>query len=132
MLAIVSENKCELMSLIQKILILSLTTLFSLSFANNGEATWYAYPGKVRKTANGSVFNENAMTCAAHTKYKFGTKLKVTNLANGKHVVVTVTDRGEFMNYPNGHKNVDLTKGAFRQISDLRSGRIKVKVEVVE
>ena len=90
-------------------------------------ATYYGDKYKtVRHTANGQVFNMHAMTCAAPKHYKFGTKLRVTNVANGKSVVVTVTDRGGF-----GNRCVDLTYGAFGKIANHRSGRIKVNVEVV-
>ena len=87
-------------------------------------ATYYGntYKG-VRHTANGEMFNMNAMTCAAPKKYKFGTYLRVENKANGKSVVVRVTDRGGF-----GNRCIDLTYGAFGKISAHRTGRIKVNV----
>ena len=90
-------------------------------------ATYYGNNYKtVRHTANGDVFNVNAMTCAAPKKFKFGTKLKVTNLENNKSVIVRVNDRGRF-----GNHVIDLTYGAFKKISEHKKGRIKVKVEVV-
>ena len=90
-------------------------------------ATYYGNTYKsVRRTANGDVFNMNAMTCAAPRHYKFGTKLKITNLSNNKSVIVTVTDRGEF-----GKRTIDLTYGAFGKIASHKAGRIKIKVEVV-
>ena len=67
----------------------------------------------------------HAMTCAAPPKYKFGTMLRVTNLANKKSVVVKVTDRGYLVN------TIDLTYGAFAKIAKHRDGRVKIKVEVV-
>lgn len=91
-------------------------------------ATYYGnhYKGK-RKTANGDTFNMHAMTCAAPKKFKFGTKLRITNIKNNKSVVVKVTDRGAF-----GSHTIDLTYGAFGKIARHRDGRIKVKVEVVK
>lgn len=90
-------------------------------------ATYYGNHYKtVRHTANGDVFNKNAMTCAAPKHYKFGTMLKVTNVNNGKSVTVRVNDRGGF-----GNNTIDLTHGAFGQIANHSSGRIKVNVEVV-
>ena len=96
--------------------------------AHNGwTATYYGNHYKtVRHTANGDVFDKNAMTCAAPKHYKFGTMLKVTNINNGKSVVVRVNDRGGF-----GHRTVDLTHGAFGKIANHSSGRIKVNVEVM-
>ena len=90
-------------------------------------ATYYGNTYKtVRHTANGDVFDKNAMTCAAPKHYKFGTMLKVTNVNNGKSVTVRVNDRGGF-----GNKTIDLTHGAFGKIANHSSGRIKVNVEVV-
>ena len=94
---------------------------------NGWTATYYGNHYKtVRHTANGDVFDKNAMTCAAPKHYKFGTMLKVTNINNGKSVVVRVNDRGGF-----GNRTVDLTHGAFGKIANHSSGRIKVNVEVI-
>lgn len=94
---------------------------------NGWTATYYGnYYKTVRHTANGDVFDKNAMTCAAPKHYKFGTMLKVTNINNGKSVVVRVNDRGGF-----GNRTVDLTHGAFGKIANHSSGRIKVNVEVI-
>ena len=94
---------------------------------NGWTATYYGNHYKtVRHTANGDVFDKNAMTCAAPKHYKFGTMLKVTNINNGKSVVVRVNDRGGF-----GNRNVDLTHGAFGKIANHSSGRIKVNVEIM-
>lgn len=95
------------------------------------DATYYGntYKGR-RYTANGDVFNMNAMTCAAHKDFPFGTRLKVTNIQNGKSVIVKVTDRGGFANkYPN---RLDLTYGAFGKIAAHRLGVILIKVEVLK
>jgi rare lipoprotein A len=89
-------------------------------------ATYYGDKYKTpRKTASGERFNMHAMTCAAPPKYKFGTMLRVTNLANKKSVVVKVTDRGYLVN------TIDLTYGAFAKIAKHRDGRVKIKVKVV-
>jgi len=87
-------------------------------------ATYYGntYKG-VRHTANGDRFDMNAMTCAAPKKYKFGTYLRVENKANGKSVIVRVTDRGGF-----GNRCIDLTYGAFAKIASHRTGKIRINV----
>ena len=95
--------------------------------SGNWTATYYgnSYKGN-RRNANGEPFNKNAMTCAAPKKIPFGTRLKVTNLANGKSVVVKVCDRCV------GSSIIDLTHGAFGKIASYRDGRVRVKVEVVK
>lgn len=126
----------------RKIFTLAMAALISLNVAagdrkdttdNNRQpgkwtATYYGDKYKTqRHTANGDVFNKNAMTCAAPSKYKFGTVLRVVNKNNGKEVTVKVTDRGAF-----GNSNIDLTWGAFGLISEHKHGRIPVEVYVVE
>ena len=88
-------------------------------------ATWYGNQFHGKKTASGERFNQNAMTCASN-KHKLGTRLKVTNLANGKSIVCRVNDRGKL----GKGVVVDLSKGAFAKIARLSQGRIKVKVTV--
>jgi len=96
--------------------------------SGNWSATFYGNNYKKRRLmANGEVFNVKAMTCAAPKKFKFGTKLKITNLDNNKSVIVTVTDRGGF-----GNHVIDLTYSAFKRISEHHKGRIKVKVQIVK
>ena len=84
-------------------------------------ATWYSLDGNY--TSSGEVFDSNKMTCASN-HYKIGTLLEVTNVANGKSLVVKVNDTGAFRGY-----KLDLSKGAFSKIADLRKGVIKIKVE---
>lgn len=94
----------------------------------NWQATYYGnhYKGR-RLMTNGEVFNVHAMTCAAPKKFKFGTKLKITNLENNKSVIVKVTDRGGFGSY-----TIDLTYHAFKKIAKHKNGKIKVKVQVLK
>lgn len=91
-----------------------------------GKASYYSdyYDGK--KTASGKTFRQSEYTCA-HMTLPFGTKIKVTNLANSKEVIVTVTDRG---NFPKG-RVVDLSKKAFGEIASLKSGLVNVKIEII-
>ena len=60
-----------------------------------GNATYYADFFHGKRSADGSVFNQNGFTCA-HRTLPFGTVLKVTNLNNGLSTMVTVTDRGPY------------------------------------
>jgi rare lipoprotein A len=91
-----------------------------------GTASIYADHFDGRRTASGEVFRQSATT-AAHRRLPFGSKIKVTNLRNGRSVVVTVNDRG-----PHGNKKrvLDLSKAAARQLA--LAGTEQVEVEVVK
>jgi rare lipoprotein A len=86
--------------------------------AQCGRASWYSM-GKV--TANGERMNAAGLT-AAHRTLPFGTKLKVTNKANGKAVVVRVNDRGPFIK----GRVLDLTRGAAKALGFVESGLTSV------
>ena len=94
----------------------------SITYAQ--KASYYASKFNGRKTASGQTFNNNELTCA-HKSYPFGTALKVTNIKNGKEVVVIVTDRGPFVE----GRVIDLSQEAFKRIAFLSSGYITVKIE---
>ena len=68
----------------------------------------------------------NKMT-AASNHFPIGTKLKVTNVKNGKSVIVRVNDKGSMGKYI-----IDLSKGAFKRIAELKTGIIDVKVKVIK
>lgn len=89
----------------------------SASFYGVGDGLGY------QRTGSGEIMDPYAMTCATHY-YPLGTRLRVTNLANGKSVVVRVNDRG-------GSHLLDLSYGAFRRIASPSTGIIRVKVQVV-
>src|SRR5690349_4048581 len=72
--------------------------------AQVGIASYYKYGGK---TANGETFNPKGLT-AAHRFLKFGTHVRVTNLRNGRSVVVRINDRGPFV----GGRIIDLSYAA--------------------
>lgn len=93
-----------------------------------GKASYYAGKFVGRKTANGETFTSNDLTCA-HMHYKFGTRLRVTNMKNGKSVIVRVNDRGGFSKYG---RIVDLSKAAFKRIASSKSGVINVKIETLK
>ena len=96
-------------------------------------ASYYAY-NTTRYTASGQKFNNHGLT-AAHKTLPFGTKVKVTNVNNGKTVVVTVNDRGPFKETPDFkyyYRVLDLAKGAFLKIASAGAGVIKIKYEILE
>ena len=88
-----------------------------------GIASYYKYGGK---TANGEIFNPNAYT-AAHRYLKFGTRVLVTNLQNGRSVVVRINDRGPFV----GGRIIDLSYGAAKAVGLHDSGVAKVQVAIL-
>ena len=98
----------------------------------SGEASWYSQtdPGVLLTTANMEIFNDRELTCAIWG-VPFGTLIRVTNIANGKSVIVRVNDRGPAKRLVRSGRVIDLTKSAFRNLSDIDRGLIKVKLEVV-
>lgn len=92
----------------------------------SGKASYYAKSWTGRRTSNGERLHHDSMTCA-HKTLPFGTLLKVTNLLNGKQVVVRVTDRGPYVR----GRVVDLSWGAAKAIGMLSQGIAPVSVERV-
>lgn len=88
-----------------------------------GKASYYADKFQGRTTASGAPFNQNSLT-AAHRTLPFGTTVKVTNLANGRSVKVTVTDRGPYA----GGRILDVSKKAARKLGMVDAGVASVKI----
>ncbi len=95
-------------------------------YTQTGLASYYADRYHNKRTASGEPYQRHANT-AAHMELPFGAMVRVTNLTNGKSVVVRVNDRG---NFPRG-RIIDLSKAAFSAIGNPRSGLIKVRIEVL-
>jgi peptidoglycan lytic transglycosylase len=94
-----------------------------------GLASWYGKQHQGRKTASGERFSREQLT-AAHRSLPLGTKVKVTNLRTGQHVVVRVNDRGP---YGGGkHRLIDLSEAAARRIGLMPRGTERVQVVVVQ
>jgi rare lipoprotein A len=89
-----------------------------------GGASWYNMPGN--KTASGERMNPKAMT-AAHRKFRFGTKVRVTNRRNGRSVIVRINDRGPFIK----GRVIDLSKAAAGKLGYLSRGHTSVCIERV-
>ena len=96
----------------------------SASKQEDGVASWYGSKHHGKKTASGQPFNQNALT-AAHPHLPFGTQVRVTNLANGKQVVVSINDRGPYK----GGRIIDLSRAAARKLE--MDGIARVRVEVL-
>jgi len=96
-------------------------------YKKNAHASYYADRFNGKKTASGARFNNSKYT-AAHKKLPFGTRIKVTNEANGKFVIVKITDRGPFVRT----RELDLSKRAFMEIAKHKgSGAMKVTIETI-
>ncbi|MFZ4524256.1 MAG: septal ring lytic transglycosylase RlpA family protein [Chlorobium sp.] len=92
-----------------------------------GKASFYSDEFHGRKTANGETFNMDKLT-AAHPSLPFGTWVKVTNLRNGRGVVVRINDRGPFIK----GRIIDLSISAAKEIGIIKSGTVQVKLEAIQ
>jgi rare lipoprotein A len=93
----------------------------------NGQASWYGPGFYGNRTANGEVFRPGAFT-AAHRSLPFGTRVRVTNLDNGRSTVVRINDRGPF----HGGRIIDLAHGAAGELGVTASGLAQVRLEVLD
>ena len=91
-----------------------------------GAASWYGPGFYGRTTANGERFRKGTLT-AAHRTLPFGTRVRVTNLTNGRSVVVRINDRGPFKH----HRVIDLAHGAASQLRMMQAGEVPVKLEIL-
>jgi rare lipoprotein A len=91
-----------------------------------GVASWYGEPFHGRLTANGERYDMHAYT-AAHRLYPFGTRLRVTNLDNGRSVMVRVNDRGPFVK----GRIIDLSYSAATDLGMVPNGTTRVRLERV-
>lgn len=93
---------------------------------SKGEASWYGPGFYGNRTASGEVFRRGTLT-AAHRSLPFGTRVRVTNLWNGRTAVVRINDRGPF----HGNRVIDLAHGAAHELGVTSSGIARVKLEVL-
>ena len=91
-----------------------------------GKATFYSKRATGARTANGERLHHDSLTCA-HRTYPFGTLLRVKNPANGKEVVVRVTDRGPFVR----GRIIDLSWRAAKELGIIAQGVAMVEIEKV-
>lgn len=95
-------------------------------YDRTGTASWYGEDFNGRRTANGETYDMNAMT-AAHTTLPLPTIARVTNLENGRSVVVRINDRGPFVE----DRIIDLSRAAARELGFERNGLARVRVAVL-
>ena len=91
-----------------------------------GLASWYGRQHHGKLTASGEVFNQEKFT-AAHRTFPWGSRVRVTNLANGKAVEVQINDRGPFTK----GRIIDVSRAAARALGMIESGTATVRVELL-
>lgn len=96
-------------------------------FTQKGKASWYGKKFHGRKTSNQEIFDMYKLT-AAHKTLPLPSYVEVTNLDNGRKVVVRVNDRGPFI----GDRIIDLSYGAAKVLDFVNQGIANVKIEVVK
>lgn len=96
-----------------------LSTDKTLAKPQCGKASWYGLEG--RQTASGELVRAGALT-GAHRTLKFGTKVKVTNMRNGRSIWIRINDRGPFVR----GRIIDVSRAAARCLGFLRRGLTRV------
>ena len=103
-----------------------------------GIASWYGYEtvrhNRGAMTANGEVFDPNGLT-AAHKYLPLPTHVKVTNLENGRWVILRVNDRGPFpsdYNSASGDRIIDVSAAAAKKLGFQKKGTARVRVEAIQ
>jgi rare lipoprotein A len=94
---------------------------------SSGQASWYGPGFYGNRTASGEIFRPGTLT-AAHRSLPFGTRVRVTNLWNGRSTVVRINDRGPF----HGGRIIDLAHGAAQELGVTASGVADVRLEVLQ
>ena len=118
------------MVLRKNIVLTTLTLMISftaLAQPQSGKVSFYSKSFSGRKTASGERIHHDSLTCA-HRTYPFGTLLQVTNPANGKQVIVKVTDRGPYVK----GRVIDLSVRAAQELGIIAQGIAPVIVEKYE
>ncbi len=98
----------------------------------SGEASWYSEldPGILLTTSNMEIFDDERYTCAIWG-VPFNTLIKVTNVANGRSIIVRVNDRGPAKRLVHCGRVIDLTKSAFSKLADTGEGLIRVELNIL-
>jgi rare lipoprotein A (peptidoglycan hydrolase) len=92
-----------------------------------GRASWYGHEFASRRTASGARFDPSRLT-GAHRTLPLGARVRVTNLHNGRSVLVTINDRGPFI----AKRDIDLSLGAARAIGMVERGIARVRIELLD
>ena len=96
------------------------------AWTQNGKVSWYGPGFHGRRTANGEIFDTNEMTMA-HRSLAFDTKVRVTNLDNGRSIIVRVNDRGPYV----GGRIADLSHAAASRLGFVEDGVVRARIELI-
>ena len=115
-----------------------MTVAEAQNYKEVGMASWYGYETLRQKggrmTANGEAFNPRGLT-AAHKHLPLPTNVMVTNLENGRSIIVRVNDRGPFPSARNprsGRRIIDLSLGAAKRLGFHKKGTTRVRVQAIQ
>jgi len=97
----------------------------STAMIQEGKASYYHDSLHGNLTANGETYDRKALT-AAHRTLPFGTEVRVTNLANGKTVLLRINDRGPFVR----DRIIDVSRRAAELLGFIREGVVDIRLEV--
>lgn len=92
---------------------------------HSAKASWYGPGFHGRKTANGEIFNMNALT-AAHKTLRLGSRVLVENIENGLQIVLRINDRGPY----HGDRSIDVSKRAADVLGFSDDGVARVKLSL--
>src|SRR6187455_1655262 len=106
---------------------LSICASSVMAQVQTGKASFYADKFEGVYTASGEKYKHNKLT-GAHKTLPFGTKVRVTNLANNQSVEVVINDRGPYVD----GRIIDISKSAAEQLGFINQGLAEVKLEVVD
>jgi rare lipoprotein A len=96
------------------------------SWTQSGRVSWYGPGFHGRRTASGEIFDTNDLTMA-HRSLRLGSKVRVTNLANGRSVVLRVNDRGPYVRGRIG----DLSRAAAQRLGFVDDGVVRARIELL-
>lgn len=99
----------------------------SKNYSENGVASWYGRKFNKKRTSSGERFNMYRMT-AAHKTLPLSTYVQVTNLSNGKQVIVKVNDRGPFVS----NRVIDLSYAAAKKLGMVGHGTAPVSIKAIK
>ena len=118
---------CALPAMVAALALLASCGGSKTAFTQSGQGSYYADKFNGRATASGAIYRSGKMT-AAHNTLPFGTRIKVTNVRNGKSVKVTVNDRGPHVK----GRIVDVSGKAARQLDLVQAGVVPVQLKVIK
>jgi len=97
------------------------------AYSHVGVASWYGHPFHHRRTANGEIYDQDDLT-AAHQTLPMPSVVRVTNLENGRSIILRVNDRGPFVS----GRIIDVSKKAAKLLRFHDKGVTRVRVEILE